>query len=111
MVYVVHKFRQFFLGNKFVFYLNHMAHVYLVNKPHVFRRIAKWLFLFLEYEFIVVYKLGKTHVVVYVLSRLPDSLKPLGIPNQTIEASLFSIEPMWMHEVKRYLEIGQMLEI
>jgi hypothetical protein len=33
MVYVLHKFRHFLLGNKFVFYVNHMALVYLVNKP------------------------------------------------------------------------------
>jgi hypothetical protein len=63
-----------------------MALVYLVNKPHVTRRIAIWLLLFLEYEFIIVYKLGKTHVVVDVLSRLLDSSKPLGVPNQTVGA-------------------------
>jgi hypothetical protein len=33
MVYVLHKFRHFLLGNKFVFYLDHMALVYLVNQP------------------------------------------------------------------------------
>ncbi len=81
MVYVLHKFGHFSLGNKFVFYVNHMALVYMVNKPQVFRRIAKWLLLFFEYEFIVIYKPGITHVVVDVLFRLLDSLEPLGIPN------------------------------
>jgi hypothetical protein len=33
MVYVLHKFSHFLLGNKFVFYVDHMALVYLVNKP------------------------------------------------------------------------------
>ncbi len=47
-----------------------MALVYLINKPHVSGCIARWLLLFLEYEFTVVYKLGYTHVVVDVLSRL-----------------------------------------
>ncbi len=73
MVYVLHKFGQFLLGNKFVFYVDHMALVYLVNKPHVSRRIVRWLLLFLEYEFIIVYKLGKTHVVVDASSRLPNN--------------------------------------
>jgi hypothetical protein len=50
MVYALHKFNFFLLGNKFVFYVVHMAFVYLVNKPQVFRRIAKWLLLFLEYN-------------------------------------------------------------
>jgi hypothetical protein len=48
-------------------------------------RITKWLLLFLEDELIVVYKLGKTHVVANVLSKLPYSSKPLGVPNYTID--------------------------
>jgi hypothetical protein len=60
----------------------------------VFGRIAKWLLLFLEYEFTIVYKPGRTHVVANVLSRTLDSLKPLGVPNQTIDASLFFIKPI-----------------
>jgi hypothetical protein len=30
-----------------------------------------------------VYKLGKTHVVVDALSRLPDTIELIGVPNQT----------------------------
>jgi hypothetical protein len=70
MVFALHKFRHYLLGNKSIFYVGHMALVYLVHKPHVSRRITKWLLLFLEYNFIVVYKLGKTHVIIDVLSRL-----------------------------------------
>jgi hypothetical protein len=81
-----------------------MALVYLNHKPHVFGRITKWLLLFLEYEFTIVYKLGRTHVVANVLSRLLDNSEPLGVPNQIVDASLFSIEPMWMQEVKSYLK-------
>jgi hypothetical protein len=66
------------------------------------------LLLFLEYEFIVVYKHGRTHVVVDVLSKLLSNLEPLGITYQTVDASLFSIESTWMQELKRYLEICQM---
>jgi hypothetical protein len=33
---------------------DHMAFVYLVNKPHVSTRITKWLLLFLEYDFPIV---------------------------------------------------------
>ncbi len=68
--------------------------------------ITRWMLLFLEYEFIIVNKPGRTHVVVDVLSRLLDSSEPLGIPNQIVYTSLLSIEPMWMQEVKNYLKIG-----
>jgi hypothetical protein len=32
MVYALHKFRHYLLGNTFVFYVDHMALVHLVNK-------------------------------------------------------------------------------
>jgi hypothetical protein len=50
--FCVHKFTHYLLGNKFVFYINHMALVYLVNKPQVLGIITKWLLLFFEYDFI-----------------------------------------------------------
>jgi hypothetical protein len=61
--------------------------VYLINKPQVFGRIVRWLLVFLEYEFIIVYKHGRTHVVVDVLSRLLNSSKPLGVLDQIVDAS------------------------
>jgi hypothetical protein len=33
MVYALHKFRHYLLGNQIVFYVDRMAFVYLVNKP------------------------------------------------------------------------------
>jgi hypothetical protein len=73
MVFSLHKFKHYLLGNKFVFYVDHMALVYLVNKPRVLGRLARWFLLFLKYDFIIVYKLNKTHVVITdALSRLLD---------------------------------------
>jgi len=89
MVFSLHKFRHYLLGNKFVFYVDHMALVYLVNKPQVSGRITKWLLLFLEYDFIVVYKLGKIHVITNALLRLPDIIESIGVLDQTTYASLF----------------------
>jgi hypothetical protein len=79
MVFFLHKFKHYLMGNKFVFYVDHMALVYLVNKPQVLRRIARWLILFLKYDFTIVYKQGRTHVVVDALSRILDSTKPIGV--------------------------------
>jgi hypothetical protein len=56
MVFSLDKFKHYLSGNKFVFYVDHMALVYLVNKPHVSGRTTKWLLLFLKYDFIVMYK-------------------------------------------------------
>jgi hypothetical protein len=46
----------------------------------VFGKIARWMLLFLEYEFTVVYKPSRTHVVIDALFGLPNSSKPLGVP-------------------------------
>jgi hypothetical protein len=66
----------------------------------VLGRIARWLLLFLDYEFIVVCNLGRTHVIANVLSKLQHSSKPLGVPNQAVDASLFFVNSIWMQEVK-----------
>jgi hypothetical protein len=46
MVFALHKFKHYL----FIFYVDHMALIYLVNKPKVSRRVAKWLLLILEYD-------------------------------------------------------------
>jgi hypothetical protein len=60
MVYALHKCKHYLLNNQFVFYVDHMALVYLVNKPQVYSIIVRWLLLFLEYDFKIVYKLGRS---------------------------------------------------
>lgn len=57
----------------------------MLNHSH----IARWLLPFLKYQFIVVYKLGGTHVMANALCRLSNITKPIGVPNQTIDATLF----------------------
>jgi hypothetical protein len=72
MAFALHKFKHYLLGNKFDFYLDHMALVYLVNKPHISKRIARWLLLFLEYDFTIMHKPNITHVVADALLKLQD---------------------------------------
>jgi hypothetical protein len=83
-----------------------MALVYLVNKPRVSRKIVRWLLLFLEYDFAIIYKPNITHVVEDALLKLLDTMKPIGVLNQTTYASLF-IELEWLNDVKDIMIIGQ----
>ena len=106
MVYALNKYRHYLLGNKFVFYVDHMALVYLVNKPQVSGRIARWLLLFQEYDFIVVYKPGKNHGVADAMSRLPNGEPATGVEDQTKDASLFYVKPEWLEDVRSYLKSG-----
>jgi hypothetical protein len=59
-----------------------MALIYLVNKPHVFWCITQWLFLFLEYDFQVVYKSNRSHTIVHVLSQFLNVVEPIGVLDQ-----------------------------
>jgi hypothetical protein len=54
MVYALHKFKHYVFKNKLVFYVNHMALFYLIEKLQLLGQIAKWLLLFFEYDFLVV---------------------------------------------------------
>jgi len=81
-----------------------MALVYLVNKSQVSGKIVKWLLLFIEYNFIIVYKPSKIHVVANALSRLPYIIKPKGVLNQTIDANLFYTRLKWLNDVKEFLK-------
>jgi hypothetical protein len=97
MVFALHKFIHYLLGNKFVFYVDHTTLVYLVIKPQVLGRIVRWLLLFLEYDYIVVYKLGQAHVVGDALLRLPNITKPTSVLDQTTYASMFYTKPKWLN--------------
>jgi hypothetical protein len=64
------------------------------------------LLLFLEYDFIVMYKLGKTHAFIDSFSRLPYIIKPTRVLNQTTNVSLFYAKLEWLKDVKEFLKIG-----
>jgi hypothetical protein len=103
MVFTLHKFRYYLSCNKFVFYVDQMALVYMFNKLHVSGRVTKWLLLFLIYNFTIMYKHSRTHVVVDVLLRLLNTIEPTWMLNQTIDASLFYVKPNWLNYVKDFL--------
>jgi hypothetical protein len=77
------------LGTWFVFYVDHMALVYLVNKPEVYGIIVRWLLLFLEHDFKIVYKPSRSHLMANALNRLPNQTKPIGVLDQTTIVHMF----------------------
>ncbi len=45
-------------------------------------------FIISEYDFKIVYKLGRSHLMVDAFSRLPNQTKLVGVPNQTCDIHL-----------------------
>ena len=63
MVFAVNKFRHYLLGTTFVIFVDHRALKYLQNKANLSRRVICWMLLFQEFDFEVVVKPGKSHVL------------------------------------------------
>jgi hypothetical protein len=96
MVYNLHKFKHYLIGNNFVFYINHMALLYLVKKLQFLGQTTRWLLLFLEYDFSMVYKPWHFHSVADDFSQLPNATKNQGVPNRSTDASLFILQLEWL---------------
>ena len=91
MIYSVGKFRHYLLANHMVFYVDYQALLYLVNRPVVSGRITRWMLLLQEYDFEVVYKPGRRHVMADHLSRIESGEELSGVQNQFPDASLFMV--------------------
>ena len=70
MIYAVKKFRHYLLANKLIFFVDHQALLYLVNKPCATSRIVRWFVILLEFEFEVAVKKGTMHQRADHLSRI-----------------------------------------
>ena len=62
MVFSVKNFRHYLLMNKVIFFVDHMALQYLVNKPDLSGRLARWILLLTEFDYSVQYKPRKMHL-------------------------------------------------
>ncbi|KAG3112225.1 hypothetical protein PI125_g8442 [Phytophthora idaei] len=73
MRYALIKFRVYLLGEQtFAVYTDHASLRTATKSPHLSQRMARWLSLFSEYNFVVHYKPGKSNILADALSRRPD---------------------------------------
>ena len=92
MVYAVKKFRHYLLANKFIFFTDHHALLYLVNKPCSTGRIVRWFVILLEFDFTVAVKPGRSHQRADHLLRITNGETPVGVNDDLPDATLFMIE-------------------
>ena len=89
MVFTLQKYRHYLLDNPFIFYTDHQALKYLINKPLHHGRIFRWLLLFQEFEFEVVVRPGKLNVGPNHLSRIDTREEPIGVKDDLLDAHYF----------------------
>ena len=62
MVFSVKKFRHYLICNPVVFFVDHITIKYLVNKAELSGRLARWVLLLEDFDYIVEYKPGRMHL-------------------------------------------------
>ena len=67
-------------------YTDHFILKYLVNKPVLGGNICKWLLLFQEFDFEVIFKPGRLNLGPYHLSRIESGEEPSNLEDDLSDA-------------------------
>ena len=104
-VFSVKKFRHYLICNPVVFFVDHMAIKYLVNKPELSGRLARWVLLLEEFNYTVEYKHGRMHLQADHLSRLSENMGTHPIDDSLIDDKLFVVTatPDWYVRIVEFL--------
>lgn len=73
-------------------FVDHIAIKFLVNKPDFSGRLARWVLLLSNFDYIVQYKHGKAHYQTNHLSRLSEELVSHRIDDDLPNVQLFRCE-------------------
>ena len=92
IIYACKNFRHYLLGYDVVFHTDHDAIKYLVNKPDLSRRIARWVMLLQEFQYQIKVKPGSGNKNVDYLSRLEEGEMVQSIKADFPDENLFSIQ-------------------
>ena len=72
-----------------MFHVDHQELLYLVNKPDIVGRIARWILLLQEFDYLVIHTLGRSHMVADYLSRLENGELPQDDLGELPDANSF----------------------
>jgi hypothetical protein len=102
MIYVVKKLRHYILGDSCIFFIDHQTLLYLMNKPIITWQIARWILLSQEFDFEVIYKLSRIHLLFNHLSRISHGELVEGIKDHLSDAHLFNMKVDWYGSIIKY---------
>jgi hypothetical protein len=110
MVFFVKKFRHYLICNPVVFFVDHMAIKYLVNKAELSGRLARWVLLLEEFDYTVEYKPGRMHLQADHLSRLSKDIGTSPVNDMLMNDNLFVVtaQPEWYARIVEFLTTQQL---
>ena len=89
MAYSIKKYHHYLLGYRFTFHIDHDALKYMINKPQLSGRNARWILLLQEFNFVINDRPGKIHANIDFLSRISKEINPKSIDDNFPDAQLF----------------------
>ena len=112
MVFSVKKFRHYLMCNPVVFFVDHMAIKYLVNKAELSGRLARWVLLLEEFDYTVEYKPGRMHLQADHLSRLSEKMGENPVDDRLVDDNLFVVtaKPDWYAGIVEFLTTQKLPE-
>ena len=110
MVFLVKKFRHYLVCNLVVFFVDHMAIKFLVNKAGLSGRLARWILLLEEFDYIVVYKARRMHLQADHLSRLLDEAGSSPVDDSLRDDNIFLVTAKadWYSSIVEFLTTQQL---
>jgi hypothetical protein len=98
----------YLLGKHFKMFTNHSCLKYLVNKIVLGGRIYRWLLLFQEFDFEVIFKPGKLNEIHDHLSRITNGKEPANLEDNFHDVQLFSVQITggYFVDINEYLSTG-----
>ncbi|CAM6128366.1 unnamed protein product [Calypogeia fissa] len=111
VIYACKKFRHYLLGYKVIFHTDHNSLKYIVNKPDLTRRIARWMLLLQEFNYEVVVRPGKGHANVDFFSRIDGDMDTTDVDDTFPDEDVFSVrvgDETWYPAMVKFLTTTQL---
>ncbi|CAM6082494.1 unnamed protein product [Calypogeia fissa] len=111
VIYSCKKFRHYLLGYKVIFHTNHKSLKYMVNKPDLTGRIARWVLLLQEFNYKVAVRSGRSHSNADFFSRIGGDTDTSDVDDTFPDEDVFNIRvglQTWYPEIIKFLNSARL---
>ncbi|MCO5557758.1 hypothetical protein L7F22_011329 [Adiantum nelumboides] len=90
VIFVVTKFKHYLLGSKVILHVDHQALIYIVNKASLVGKMARWMLILQEFDYVIQHTPGNQNAMADFLSRL-EKQGPDVEEGELPDATLFAL--------------------